>query len=184
MSDNQRKTLVPLSPFPAFEVSDLQGNMLDEKNLKKGKLLFSFYRYSECLFCNLRIHDLLKRLPDYEAKGLQVVIVFQSPEDDIRRSMQKHEVPFSIISDPKRELYRKFHLNEHSPWGYFRACLRLVRVLRARLKGYPIERGYGSATLLPADFLVRDGVIEDAFYAKDISEHIPFSRIEAFLNKA
>ena len=174
----------PPASLPGFDTTDLDGQAIGEKNLKKGKVLFSFYRYSECLFCNLRINDLLKRLPEYEKKGLRVVIVFQSPEDDIRRSMLKHEVPFAIIPDPKRELYRKFHLNEHSLWGYIRACLRVARVLRARMKGYPIERGFGSATLLPADFLIQDGIITDAFYAKDISEHIPFSRIETFLDKA
>jgi hypothetical protein len=40
----------------------------------------------------------------------------------------------------------------------------------------------GTKTRLPGDFLIDEqGVLRDVFYGRDIAEHLPFERVEAFL---
>ena len=43
----------------------------------------------------------------------------------------------------------------------------------------------GTKTRIPADFLINpDGTIHEVYYGEKIGDHIPFERVEAFLNRA
>ncbi len=169
-------------PIIHFEYPDINGNLINTENYAGKKLMISFYRYAECMFCNLRIHQLLQKAPMFEANGLQMIAFFQSPKEDVIISMEKHKVTFPIIADSDRSIYKKYGVMEHSKSGFIKSGFQIKKMAQAFSNGYFIKVGKGSKTLIPADFLIDTNQnIHHAFYGNDISDHMPITDIEKFL---
>ena len=165
-----------------FEVQDIFGNPVKTAELKGEKVMIAFFRYAECLFCNLRIHQLMEHHLEFEEKGLKLIAIFQSPVEDIRENLGEANPLFTIISDPKRELYKHYGI-EYSMLGLLKGYIHWIKALQAFSRGHYMKRGAGSSKIIPADFLVNpDQTVHTAFYGTDISEHLPIKRIQAFLN--
>lgn len=168
-----------------FICKDIDGKEISISNLKGKKVLLSFYRYSSCPFCNLRISHLIEKHEHYKSKGLVILSIFMSTKEDINKYVGKQKAPFSIISDPKKEIYRLYGV-ESSWFGLFKGFLSIKKMFDAIIK-----KGYFSAlgdmfsnriNGIPADFLIdENSIIHCAYYGKDISDHIPFSEIEKFI---
>ena len=164
-----------------FKVKDIFGNPISTDDYKGEKLMIAFFRYAECLFCNLRIHQLMEHALEFDQKGLKLIAIFQSPVEDIRKNLGEANPLFTIISDPKRELYKQYGI-EYSLFGLLKSYLRWIKVLQAFSRGHYIKRGVGSAKIIPADFLFNpDQTIHTAFYGTDVSEHLPIKKIQAYL---
>jgi len=165
-----------------FRLPDIHEQIVDTQAYQGKKLMISFYRYAECMFCNLRIHDFLKRYPRYQEAGLHKIAFFQSPKEDILQYAGKDNPPFPIIPDSNRDIYKQYKVVIASAMGFVKGGLRVDRFIRAMANGYFMKMGKGSKTLIPADFLIDEtGTIVNAYYGSDISDHIPFAEIEAFL---
>ncbi len=165
-----------------FSITDSFGNTISTEEFRGVKFMISFFRYAECLFCNLRVHELIKNYPELESEGLSIIAIFQSPKEDIDNNIGKLKPPFPMIPNRDRALYKQYGVVEHDMMGLFKGYMRWGKALRAFSKGHFIKRGKGSPSLIPADFLVNeDHTIHTAFYATDISEHLPMKQIRAFL---
>lgn len=169
--------------IPKLTGDTLSGNEISLSDYKGSPLILSFYRYAGCPLCNLRIHDFIKKYnKKYKPAGVKVIAVFQSPIEKMEKYTTEHDAPFEFVSDPDYEWYRAFGV-ESSLSGLVKASLKPVSILRSFTKGFGRVDPDGVMTRLPADFLINSkGIIEDAFYAKDVSEHIPFSRIEKWID--
>jgi peroxiredoxin len=168
-------------PIIPFEATDIYGNPISTDDYKGEKLMIAFFRYAECLFCNLRVHQLQEQSLEFEQKGLKLIAVFQSPAEDIKTNLGDANPLFPIIPDVKRELYKQYGV-EYSLLGLLKGYLRWIKVLRAFSRGHYVKRGVGSAKIIPADFLINpDQTVHTAFYGNDISEHLPLKHIKSFL---
>ena len=85
-----------------------------------------FRRFVDCPICSTHIAKLRRRAHEIEAAGIKEVIVFHSSAKSIR-SYQK-DVPFVLVGDPKKALYREFGVG---------ASLRFLsrKALRAAIRG-------------------------------------------------
>ncbi|MEP6789156.1 MAG: peroxiredoxin-like family protein [Acidobacteriota bacterium] len=94
---------------PAFSLKDSTGNTVNSKDLlKKGSVVLVFYRGSWCPFCNAYLHKLQTRLTDITGAGGQLVAVsVENPEASMAIA-KKDEVKFTVLSDPKLDVARKF----------------------------------------------------------------------------
>ena len=165
---------------PPFEVVDTTGTTRRLEDYRGQRLLLSFYRYAACPYCNLRIHELTQRYEELAADGLQFLAFFQSDSDRVARIVGKQKVPFPLIGEPEREVYARYGV-ESSTLGYVAGFLN-PKALVALAKGFMPGKMEGDKRLLPADFLIGpDLQIEDAFYASEISQHMPMTRIRSFL---
>lgn len=163
---------------PPFSQKGIQEEHISLSQFANKKLLLSYYRYSECMLCNLRIHELMKYQQEWAQQGLEMVAVFQSPKEDVIASMQKHLPPFPVISDPERKLYALYGADRGNIAGWIQGVLKPGRVLKAASLGFPIIFGAGKQTLFPADFLIDEkGVLLEVFYSPDVSSHLPIERI-------
>lgn len=177
------KHLRAKDPIIPFEVTDIYGHKISTEDLMGKKWMLSFYRYAECIFCNVRTHQLMRKYDEYTAKGLTIISVWQSPEADLLEYQKKREVPYAVISDPERKLYDEYGIQQHSWVAYYRGLLHFKQKRMAKKLGYPAKPGFGSKTLVPADFLVNEqGVIHHAFYGVHIAHHIPLQTVEDFIN--
>ena len=170
-------------PARDFQVTDIHGNPVRLNDYAGKKLMLSFYRYASCPLCNLRVHDLIRHQPEFRARGLHMLAVFQSPAESIQRYVGKQLAPFPIVADPARSLYRLYGV-EPSWAGFGKAMLfKLPMAFEAVIgNGFLPGRMEGDKAMIPADFLIGpDLVVRDAFYGKDIGDHMPIRDVENFL---
>ncbi|MBI3431018.1 MAG: redoxin domain-containing protein [Hydrogenophilales bacterium] len=143
-------------------------------------VLLSFYRYASCPLCNLRVHDLAQRHAAWQTQGLDMLAVFQSPADALLKYVGAREPPFPLLPDPEQRLYALYGVG-HSWAGFAAAWLtRLPEITRSVVgKGYLPGGVQGGIHRIPADFLIApDGLIAEAYYGRDIGDHLPLQRIE------
>ena len=172
--------LTPGIIVPQFTVSDILGEKYSPEKYMGQKWMLSFFRYASCPACNLRIQNLLQEYDELKEKGLSIIAVFESPIDSIMKYVGKNELPFPIIPDPERNLYKLYGV-ESSWLGYIMGA---PTVMKAILKGFFPGKMEGDKAIVPADFLINpDGTIHTAYYGKNIGDHLLISNISSFIKE-
>lgn len=183
MRQNRLKEGDTVRPFEAW---DLDGRRVELQAHPGRHVLLSFYRYASCPLCNLRIHELSLKSGEWKAGGLDVLAVFQSPQEKLQQYVGRQQAPFPMIPDPEQALYRLYGVG-HSWLGFLKAwAMRLPEIGRSVLgKGFLPGSVEGGIHRIPADFLIRpDGRLAMAYYGHDIGDHLPLERIERYLQEA
>lgn len=170
---------------PAFEKPDVNGKLHTPRPAQGNLLLLSFLRNAACALCNLRVHELIERYPEFRQRGLEILAIFESPEENIVQHVLRQNVPFPIIADPKGQLYDLYGVetSEEKVKATFGAEWQNSLVTRAAEIGYPLTPEEGSNFYrLPADFLIgSDGHIAAAYYSDAVGRHLAFEKIEDLL---
>lgn len=112
-----------------------------------------FRRFAGCPFCNLHLHSVAERAGEIASAGIREVVVFHSTASSLLEH-QEGDLPFPIIADPDKGLYREFGV-ESSPAAVLRprAWPAAVRGLRAKRRKLSLDL-HGGPFGLPADFLI------------------------------
>jgi hypothetical protein len=151
-------------------------------------LLLSFFRNAACALCNLQIHHLIQRHPEYRARGLEIVAVFESPRESILMNVSKQNAPFPIVADPDAALYDLYGVetSEEKMMAPVDEGWRTAMIRDAEAIGYPLIHEDGSNFFrMPADFLIGpDQRLLVALYSSAVGEHIAFETIDNALVKA
>ena len=166
---------------PSFQAKNLEGETVSLADYAGRKLLLAFFRYGACPLCNLRMTFLIDAYPRWQANGLDVVAVFESPAERLLETVASQAIPFPVIPDPDRALYRLYGVVP-SLWGYVVGAFRFRAFRDAFKRGFRPSKGEGAITQLPAEFLIGpDLTIERAYYGKDIGDHLPIEEIDGWL---
>lgn len=97
--------------IPAFSLTDANGKMVSSSDLlKSGPVVLVFYRGAWCPYCNLYLRSLQKSLPDIENAGGKLVAISVEEPDTSLSVVQKNELAYTVLSDPKLSTARKFGL--------------------------------------------------------------------------
>jgi peroxiredoxin len=165
-----------------FSMIDLNGQVIDLRSFAGSPVLLSFFRDTTCLFCNLRIHQMIKWLDGNPYPDLKVIAFFTSSADEIKKYTGSQSPPFPIIPDPAYKIYNEYGIGT-SIWGKLKALLRFRKMYQALSVGVFSIRSLPKRNTLPADFLIGpDQKIHSAYYGKDLGDHISFLTIEEWLN--
>lgn len=166
---------------PDFGAVSLDGQQLALRDFRDRKLLLAFFRYGACPLCNLRMVFLIYAYPRWQEQGLDVVAVFESPAERLLETVAQQSIPFPVIPDPDRNLYRLYGVVP-SWFGYIVGAFRFRAFRDAFQRGFPPGKGDGAIAQLPAEFLIGpDLIIERAYYGQDIGDHLPLEEIDAWL---
>jgi peroxiredoxin len=149
--------------LPRTVMEAVTGEPIDLPDAKRLVHL-QFRRFVDCPICNTHIAESRRRAREIEAAGIKEVIVFHSSPKSIR-SYQK-DVPFQLVGDPKKALYRAFGVE--SSIGFI-SLKALGAGLRGMAHGHFALRVVGGGPLgLPADFLIApSGRINAVKYGTD-----------------
>ena len=166
---------------PEFSTSDLNGNTIRLSDYHGKKVLLSFFRYATCPFCTVRFARLIQEVEHYAEKDIQVIAVFESSPEYIKKYLSRRGLPFPVIPDPQGELYARYGVKKSLP-GLMLGMFRMPTFLRALFDPeYRMAKPDSSITRIPADFLIgTNQVINDSYYGSDIGDHISFKRIDSF----
>lgn len=166
---------------PHFEVEDIFGTKVSLDRLRGRKSMISFYRYSGCPFCNLRVAELIRAYPGLDMEGLAMLSFWQSPKEDIEEAVGTQKPPFPLIADPHKRIYARYGVENRS-WAPWKVLLDPALAIRALRSPFMSLKNGGEVDLVPADFLVNpDLTIHAAYYGKHVGDHMPVEDIRRFL---
>ncbi|MBT7767699.1 MAG: peroxiredoxin family protein [Bdellovibrionales bacterium] len=137
-----------------FSGQTWKGEPINLSQYKGKKIWLAFFRYSSCPLCNLRISEMITNYEKWQQKNLEILAVFQSGPDNIKRYVGKQEPPFTIIADPEQKLYELYKVgNDYK--GF--ASLNVMKLgTQAMLKGFLPGVIEGDPSRIPADFLINE----------------------------
>jgi len=158
----------------------IDGTIFDMHSIAGKPFMLSFFRFASCPFCNMRMHELVKRYSELN-DDFTIVAIFDSPIDNLILHAEGHDAPFPILADTDNQYYKIYGI-EHSILGVIKGIfLKMPTLLRGMKKGYIPTTIKGSMTTMPADFLVdAKGFVHQEYYGKDEGDHLPFERVKEF----
>lgn len=164
-----------------FQTLDIYDRPIQLSDYLGKRVMLSFFRDAGCPFCNFRIYELTHKYPLWKDQNLEIITVFSDTPEQVRRYVARHPRPFTMLADPDLTLYNQYGV-EHSSAALARALLfKLPRIFRGIAKGgRPTNNPH--MRLVPADFLIaEDGQIEQVWYGRDTSDHIPLKDVQNFI---
>ena len=167
---------------PRLTLNNVDGKPIVIGGASGRRTLICFFRDAACPFCNFRIYQLTQHHASLSSLGLDIVAVFTSTPEEVRRFVAHKPRPFTVIADPTSHAQDIYGI-EHSFWRKWMGVFARIPTL---LKGLRIVglAGLNTSNRMPADFLVdEDGRIVEAYYGGDAGDRIPFERVELFLAK-
>lgn len=170
---------------PLFNREDIFGRQINLEDYKDKKLLIGFFRHAGCPFCNLRVHALTKVHEKLKAKGLEMIFFFESKESVLLRSSFHQEVsPIPLISDPEKEIYGKYGLEESKSISTKSHITSFIQTaIKAKYNGVPMNMPEAQESLntIPAEFLVDKGLrLKKLHYSKSLTDRLDLDLIERF----
>ena len=170
---------------PQFSLPAIDGSTFKMADMKGKRVILTFFRFSTCPLCNMRIRRIIQRWNEF-SKDAVMVAVFDAKVGELQKRMKKHDAPFVVVAD---ETYEQFNKNGVKKsffkfmWGALRSPLTL---LQATLRGYvPLTLSISKLSTIPVDILIdEEGKVVEAHYCKDTADHLPLERMIAFSNGA
>src|SRR5213592_5323493 len=145
--------------FPTLELAASFGERVRVPDPAGEYVHLQLRRFAGCPICNLHLRSIVSRHDEIRTHGIREVIVFHSTAKELAK--HEAELPFPLIADPERELYRRLGVERRA------GSLLSTRALRAAIAGQtaalarrstmralgPIKPT-GGPFGLPADFLI------------------------------
>src|SRR6478735_5829810 len=164
---------------PLLNLVDIEGQRVVVGGPGRRTLL-CFFRDAACPFCNFRIYELTEHHAALSALGLEIVAVFTSPAEDVRRFVARQRRPFRVVADATSRAHMIYRI-ERSFWRKLKGIVTRVPTLINGLRIVGLA-GLNTTNIMPADFLIDErGNIVEAYYGSDAGDHIAFERVELFL---
>lgn len=163
---------------PFFEIPDVNGEIQAITSNNQRPVLLSFHRHAGCPPCNLRVREHILAKKKLDSYGVQILGVFESPVESIKRDLAHGEVPFPILPDSNRSLYKLYSVTP-SVTGFLRSFLiKPLYSMKAIFKHRYIPKFSEATTMMPAEFLIApDGTIILSRYAKDLGDYLPLTQV-------
>ena len=156
-----------------LEITASSGEPVTIPDLEGDFVHLQFRRFAGCPICNLHLRSIVTRHDEIRSHGIREVVVFHSTAKELAK--HEAEMPFPLIPDPERALYRQLGV-ERGP-----SSLLSGGALRAAMAGEAAAIRKRSTTRgvlgpvkptggrfgLPADFLIApDGRVAAVKYGQ------------------
>jgi len=173
---------------PSFSLEALDGRRVGLGDLRGRRVLLGFLRNAQCAVCNLWVHTTARRAEVWREQGLEVIAVFESTGDRLRKQFAERRPPFAVLADPDGTV--------HDAYGSCTDAARVQRVVesgsaaealaRAAASGFdPIHEEGSNFFRLPAEILIdENGAIGHLHVAQDVSNHLADEIITAFARRS
>ena len=119
-----------------IELPDTNGNMFKLSSTKGKKVLLTFYRIAGCSFCNLRLMEFKKKSDEF-GKDFVHIGIFDSPTENLSRTMKKHgKLPFNILADEHFKYFEKYEVERSMGKVFLAMLFKSHKIVPAIVKGY------------------------------------------------
>jgi len=94
---------------PNFKLNNALGEPVElYQYLKKGKVILTWYRGGWCPYCNLTLHELQNKLPEFEANGANLIALTPELPDKSLSTSEKHALKFEVLSDIGNKIGKEY----------------------------------------------------------------------------
>jgi peroxiredoxin len=166
---------------PEITLPAIDGSTFDMSNMRGKKVILTFFRFSSCPLCNMRIRRITQRWNEF-SNDTVMVGVFDAGVGELQKRMKKHEVPFTLVADEHYDHFEKNGVKKSFGKFMWGAAKSPFTLLQATLRGYvPLTLSISKLSTIPADILIDEhGKVVEAHYCKDTADHMPIDRMIAF----
>ena len=125
--------------------------------------------------------QLRQKADGFKRLDARLVLVGLGTPEETAAFKDQFRVPFTMIADPEKRLFKAFHLKQASLGGLLSVSMA-VKGLSAMVRGHTIGIPKGDVRQLPGVFIIdRGGRIRFSHYAKDPADHPDPEALLAFL---
>jgi peroxiredoxin len=159
--------------FPKLELAATSGQLVRIPDPAGDYVHLQFRRFAGCPICNTHLRSIVTRHDEIRSRGIREVVAFHSTHAELAK--HEAELPFPLIADPDRVLYRRLGV-ERRLGSLFsgRALGAAIAGQTAAFGSRSTKRGplgpvkpTGGRLGLPADFLIApDGRITALKYGR------------------
>ena len=91
---------------PDISLPAIDGSTFKMSDYIGKRVILTFFRFSTCPLCNIRIHRIIKRWNEFPENTVMVG-VFDAKIGDLKKRMKKHNAPFTIVADETFEHFER-----------------------------------------------------------------------------
>ena len=163
------------SEAPDVALATLEGKQTSLWKQMDGKpAILVFYRGGWCPYCNTQLSDLRLILKDVEALGYQVLAISPDRPEELKKTMGKDKLDYTLLSDSKADALKAFGIGfEVDP----------ETITKYQGHGIDLEKSSGEkhhALPVPSVFIVdSEHVLQFSFTHPDYRVRVPGSVILA-----
>ncbi|MCL7763783.1 AhpC/TSA family protein [Polaribacter sp. Z014] len=157
-------------------------NALDESvslydELKNGPVVLTWYRGGWCPYCNITLHYLQEKLPEFQEAGATLMALTPELPDNSLNTSEKNNLEFNVLSDVGNTIGKEYGV-------VFKLTDEVAEIYEA---GFGLSKVNGETSNelpLAATYVIdTNGIIQYAFLDADYRERAEPSAILAALNK-
>ncbi|WKN45158.1 peroxiredoxin-like family protein [Tunicatimonas pelagia] len=94
-----------------FTLPNARGQSMSLKEyLQEGPVVLTWYRGGWCPYCNITLRALQQALPEFKAKGANLLALTPELPDKSLSTQEKNELEFEVLTDQANEVVRKYGL--------------------------------------------------------------------------
>ncbi len=129
--------------------------------LENGPVILMWYRGGWCPYCNITLHYMQERLPDFKAEGASLLALTPELPDQSLNTSEKHNLDFTVLSDVGNKVGKEYGV-------VFKLTEDVAKIYQ---ESFDIEHYNGDASYelpLAATYIIdQDGTIQYAFLDAD-----------------
>src|ERR671925_169731 len=91
--------------FPTLELAASSGQPVTIPDPDGDYVHLQLRRFAGCPICNLHLRSIVTRHDEIRSHGIREVVVFHATAAELAK--HEAELPFPLIADPERALYRR-----------------------------------------------------------------------------
>ncbi len=161
--------------MPNFTVNTATKSGTSIEELVGGKpTMFMVLRYIGCTVCIYDVHLLSQKYAEFTDKGVNVVVLMQSPVSTVLRDLKGNTLPFELICDDTLQIYKALEINPATDMAALIGDTMTefkAKVAAATEAGFEHGDYEGIEEQLPAFFFVNpDLTVKEAHYASNIMD--------------
>ncbi|MCS3800253.1 peroxiredoxin-like family protein [Niastella sp. OAS944] len=105
--------------IPVITLPDAMGNNFDLNSaIAQQPTLLIFYRGGWCPYCNKQLSGIQEIEPELKKIGYQIIAISTDSPDNLRTSVTKNKLEYTLLSDADLSVSKKFGLAYQAPAAY------------------------------------------------------------------
>tara|TARA_R110001583_G_scaffold35585_1_gene118171 strand:- start:20533 stop:21315 length:783 start_codon:yes stop_codon:yes gene_type:complete len=145
--------------------------------LKNGPVILTWYRGGWCPYCNITLHYLQEKLPEFKKAGATLIALTPEVPDKSLSTSEKHNLEFTVLSDLNNVVGKEYGV-------VFQLTLEVASIYE---EGFGLSKYNGNDNNelpLAATYVIdKNGIIQYAFLDSDYRKRAEPSEVIDAINK-